>query len=103
MIGLTGCAGAVSTIRQFAIPQVVVPATPPPRAERPVYQLGERWIRTDGVYELVRIHEDRYVFRSGRDREVELSKDLVPLGWSPEAPDWMSPPPPLVWPLEVGQ
>ena len=34
---------------------------PPPRAERPTYTLGEKWIRDDGVYELIRIEDDRYI------------------------------------------
>ena len=51
---------------------------PPPRAERPTYALGEKWIRNDGVYELVRIEDDRYIFSAGRDREIHLTRDLFP-------------------------
>ncbi len=53
-------------------------ASPPPRAERPTYALGEKWIRNDGVYELVRIEDDRYIFSAGRDREIHLTRDLFP-------------------------
>jgi hypothetical protein len=35
-----------------------------PQAERPTYVLGERWVRNDGVYELVRIEGGHYVFVS---------------------------------------
>ncbi len=33
-----------------------------PRAERPTYTLGEKWVRNDGLYELIRIEKDVYVF-----------------------------------------
>ncbi|HEY7677011.1 MAG TPA: hypothetical protein VIG69_08050, partial [Candidatus Methylomirabilis sp.] len=33
-----------------------------PRAERPSYTVGERWVRSDGVYDLLRIEGDRYIF-----------------------------------------
>ena len=51
-------------------------AAPPPRAERPVYAVGDRWIRSDGVYDLIRIEDDRYVFSAGPDREVQLTREL---------------------------
>ena len=51
-------------------------AAPAPRAERPTYTLGEKWIRDDGVYELIRIENDRYIFSAGPDQEIHLSKDL---------------------------
>ncbi len=35
------------------------PAQPKPRAERPTYALGEEWIRSDGVFELIRVEKDR--------------------------------------------
>ena len=49
-LALTACA----TPREQATPGI-----PPRRAERPTYQLGEKWILNDGVYELIRIENDR--------------------------------------------
>jgi hypothetical protein len=104
VLGLTACAGTVPTT-----PQVVAPATPPPRAERPVYQLGERWIRSDGLWELTRIESDRYVFTDERRREVHLGRDLVPAGWGRGYQEWdfrtfdEYAAPTLDWPLEVGR
>jgi caspase domain-containing protein len=80
------------------------PAGGPAPAERPTYAVGDRWIRSDGVYDLVRIEEDRYVFSAGPDREIQLSRDLglarvvrgqQTLEFSPPA----RPP----WPLELGK
>ena len=64
-LALFGCAGAPE------------PAAPPPRAERPIYELGEKWIRNDGIYELTRIDDGRYVFSGGAGREIHLTRDLV--------------------------
>ena len=44
------------------------PAEPPPRAERPTYALGEKWLLDLGAYELIRIEDDRYIFSAGRGR-----------------------------------
>ena len=33
------------------------PAQPKPRAERPTYTLGEKWIRSDGVYTVQELYE----------------------------------------------
>src|SRR5262245_54432386 len=80
------------------------PATPPPRAERPTYAVGEKWIRTDGVYELVRIEDDRYIFSAGPDREIHLTRDLFPATVVKGVRILtFSPPPRLPWPLEVGK
>ena len=46
-----------------------------PRAERPTYTIGEKWIRSDGAYELIRIDNDRYIFSAGPDREIHLTKE----------------------------
>jgi len=93
---LAGCAAG---------PEVVVPTTPPPRADRPIYELGEKWIRSDGVYDLVRVEQDRYVFAGEHGRTVQLSKDLFVMTWGGQtfATDWeFEPPPRLPWPLQVG-
>jgi hypothetical protein len=44
-----------------------------PQAERPTYTLGERWIRSDGVYDLIRIEDGRYIFAAGVDRQIHLT------------------------------
>jgi len=79
-------------------------ANPPPPAERPTYALGEKWIRNDGVYELIRIEDDRYIFSASRDREIHLTRDLFPATVVKGTRDLtFSPPPQLPWPLEVGK
>ena len=47
-----------------------------PSAERPTYALGDKWIRNDGAFELVRIEGGAYVFAQGPKREVRLSRNL---------------------------
>jgi Caspase domain len=94
---LSGCAGTPE------------PATPPPRAERPIYELGEKWIRNDGIYELTRIEDDRYVFSSSGEREIHLSRSLVvwqvtgrPSIAQRRTIEFQNPPT-LQWPLRIGQ
>jgi len=76
-----------------------------PRAERPVYNVGDKWIRTDGIYVLVRIDKDMYVFSAGGGKEFHLSKNLgiakILLDGRTELD--LDPPPHLTWPLEVGK
>ncbi|MGH7354812.1 MAG: caspase family protein [Candidatus Rokuibacteriota bacterium] len=48
-----------------------------PPAERPTYQIGDRWIRSDGAYDLVRIENDQYIFAAGTGREIRLTRDLA--------------------------
>ena len=81
---------------------VALAAAEVPRAERPTYTLGERWIRSDGVYDLIRIENGRYIFAAGVDRQIHLTQDLmvakVQKGhWVME----LTPPPKLTWPLQV--
>ncbi len=84
---------------------VAIAAESSPRAERPTYSLGEKWIRNDGVYELIRIVGDRYIFSAGSGREIHLSKDLGVANVHVTATMGTSfdPPLPLSWPLEVGK
>jgi len=75
-----------------------------PRADRPTYTLGEKWIRSDGVYDLIRIENGRYIFAASADRQVHLTQDLALAkvqrgGYIME----FEPPPRLTWPLEVGK
>jgi len=94
-----------------AAPPAAPPATPTasvtpsgPRAERPTYAVGERWSRNDGLFDLVRVEGDRYVFAAGTGREIHLTRDLglakVQRG---ENVLEFEPPPRLPWPLEVGK
>jgi uncharacterized caspase-like protein len=83
----------------------VAAAADKPRAERPVYQVGDKWIRTDGIYVLVRIEKDIYIFSAGGGKEFHLSKDLgitkIILDGRPELD--LEPATRLSWPLEVGK
>src|SRR3989338_7387266 len=47
-----------------------------PRAERPTYAIGDKSIRPGGVFELIRIENDIYVFSSDGGREYHLNRDL---------------------------
>ena len=47
-----------------------------PRADRPSYAVGDKWIRSDGAYDLIRIENARYVFAADGGREVHLTRDL---------------------------
>src|SRR4026208_1241893 len=47
-----------------------------PRAERPTYAVGDKWIRSDGAYDLIRVENGRYVFAADGGREVHLTRDL---------------------------
>jgi len=91
-LGLTVCASVQPGVSQG------------PRAERPTYALGEKWIRSDGEYELIRIEKDHYIFSAGAGREIELTKDLA-IAKVRRGKDVMAfdPPPKLTWPLEVGK
>jgi hypothetical protein len=88
---------------------LAAPATPlaadAPRAERPVYHVGDKWIRTDGAWELTRIEKDTYIFSAGRDKEFHLTKDLgvtkIVLDGRTELD--IDSPPKFTWPLEVGK
>ena len=72
-------------------------------AERPTYALGQRWVRSDGVFELVRIEDGRYVFATNARQEVHLTKDLaVARTRRDQRFNEIDPPVPLKWPLQVG-
>ena len=75
-----------------------------PRAERPTYTLGERWIPSDGVYDLIRVEDGRSIFAAGVDRQIHLLQDLMVA--KVQKGQWVmafDPPPKLTWPLEVGK
>ena len=76
-----------------------------PKAERPTYAVGDKWIRSDGAYDLIRIENGRYVFAADGGREVHLSRDLgvAKIVRGGQVLLELEPPPGLTWPLEVGQ
>jgi hypothetical protein len=76
-----------------------------PRAERPTYSLGERWIRSDGIFDLIRIENGIYVFAADGGREIHLNKDLLVVRVSRrDAVEWeLDPAAKMAWPLEVGK
>ena len=75
-----------------------------PRAERPTYALGEKWIRSDGLFELIRIEKDLYIFSARPRWEIHLSKDLgiVRVQRGDNLIEFTHPLD-LKWPLEVGK
>ncbi len=77
------------------------------RADRPTYTLGDRWIRSDGVFELIRIQDGVYVFSADGGNEVHLTKSLsvakLVSGESRRTMWEFSPAPELGWPLAVGK
>jgi hypothetical protein len=103
-LGLLGLGSALAVCLGVAAPASTLAAPAKPRAERPTYTLGEKWLRDDGAYELVRIEDDRYVFTAEPDREIHLTKDLAiaKVRRGRNAFEW-DPPPQFVWPLEVGK
>ncbi|MBM4443324.1 MAG: caspase family protein [Candidatus Rokubacteria bacterium] len=108
VIGLTGCATAAG-VSELS-PSARAPASGPRtvvsgvRAERPAYQQGARWIRSDRVYELIRIDPETYVFSAEGGHETRLSRDLVPIVFSGGMPVFQfTPTPRITWPLEVGK
>ena len=64
LVGLAMLAICVLTASALRL-VVAASAADKPRAERPVYRVGDKWIRTDGIYVLVRIDKDVYVFSAG--------------------------------------
>lgn len=91
-------AAAIIATSGFAI---AGPALQP--AERPVYAVGDTWVRNDGVYELARIENERYVFTAGSGREVRLTKDLAIARVERGGIFFeLDPPATIEWPLKVG-
>src|ERR1700730_18812058 len=76
-----------------------------PRADRPSYSVGDKWIRSDGAYDLIRIENERYVLASCGGREVHLTRDLgvAKIARGGKTLLELEPPPALAWPLDVGQ
>ncbi len=75
-----------------------------PRAERPTYTVGEKWIRSDGTFDLTRIEKDLYIFSAGPGREIHITRDLAVARFlRAQQVVEFDPPPKLKWPLEVGK
>ena len=76
-----------------------------PKAERPSYAVGDRWIRSDGAYDLIRIENGRYVFAADGGREVHLTRDLgiARVVRAGQTLLELEPAPAPTWPLAVGQ
>jgi len=75
-----------------------------PRAERPTYALGEKWIRNDGLFELIRVERELYVFSARPKWEIVLSKDLgIARVQRGDSVIEFTHPLDLKWPLEVGK
>jgi len=74
-------------------------------AERPTYTTGQQWILTDGIYDLVRVEKDAYVFAASPTREVHLNKDLVVTRVVKDSVvEWdLYPVRPVSWPLQEGK
>ena len=105
MFAVLGLGAAPVAAQPLPAPAVAVSPTGKLRAERPVYRVGDQWVRTDGVYELVRIDRDVYVFAAGAGKEFHLTKDLgvtrIVLDGRTELDIESSPK--FGWPLEIGK
>jgi hypothetical protein len=87
----------------FLYPAAAV-AQSKPKAERPTYALGDKWVRSDGLYELMRVEKDDYVFSARPRWEIYLSKNLgISRVQRGDNIFELSPPLDLKWPLEVGK
>jgi len=74
-------------------------------AERPTYRVGESWIQSDGLHEVIAIDGDRIDFRVGRSRTYRwtTSYHLERVTEGEQIIVQYDPPiPTLQWPLKVG-
>ena len=74
-------------------------------AERPTYDIGDTWDRSDGSYELKRIEDDEYVFVRDPLRSIYLTKDLAisRIVDNGVVALLIDPPTTATWPLTVGK
>ncbi|MGH7356597.1 MAG: caspase family protein [Candidatus Rokuibacteriota bacterium] len=69
--------GAAAVLAALALLACAVPSTAQPGvAERPTYQMGDRWFRSDGTYVLTRIDKGVYTFAAGPGNEIRLTQNL---------------------------
>ncbi len=74
-------------------------------AERPTYRVGESWIQSDGLHEVMRVDGDRMDLRIGRSRAYRLTTSfhLERVTEGERTIAQFDPPiPSLQWPLKVG-
>jgi len=76
-----------------------------PRAERPTFNVGDQWLLKDGVYDLIKVEKDRYIFAASAGRQIHLTKNLALVSMLRDRVwEWdLFPVPELSWPLEVGK
>src|SRR6266852_5048023 len=97
-------APAIAVVLALLLSPALAQAQTKPRAERPTYTLGEKWVRNDGLYELIRIEKDVYVFSTRPRWEIHLTKDLgIARAQRGDSVLDFSPPIEMKWPLEVGK
>jgi hypothetical protein len=85
---------------------IAVPArAQKPVAERPSYELGARWLLSDGAYDLIKSGGDGYVFAASPSRQIQLTPELgMARILKDGAVEWqLDPPPKLKWPMEIGK
>jgi hypothetical protein len=67
-------APAIAVVLALLLSPALAQAQTKPRAERPTYTLGEKWVRNDGLYELIRIEKDVYVMKGEMEGALPLVK-----------------------------
>jgi hypothetical protein len=85
---------------------IAVPAlAQKPVAARPSYELGARWLLSDGAYDLIKSGGDGYVFAASPSRQIQLTPELgMARILKDGAVEWqLDPPPKLKWPMEIGK
>jgi hypothetical protein len=100
-VGMARCVIQLLTLALVLLPGLAAAQ----RAERPTYSPGDRWIRSDGAYELQRIERGQYVFVAPNGRRIHLTRDLglayIQRG---SVVEWsMYPAADFKWPLQVGK
>jgi hypothetical protein len=99
---LSGCAASGARVAREPSSD---PDATEPQAARPTYILGDRWIRNDGIWEIIRIEADRYVFSASTGEEFHLTRDLALAHYWQygRAVVQFTPAPRIDWPLAVGR
>ncbi len=94
---------AAVALTVFVVSLPVRAQTPP--AELPTYTVGDQWILKDGLYDLIRIEKDRYIFAASAGRQIQLTKNLALASVLKDRVwEWdLYPPPAIAWPLQVGK